>query len=86
MLSIGLRELNGSGHGGTVWLGDDGYQTIIEIKPIEPVDFDQHHPHHFTHNGPASRRAVVFQQPPCARYATGVAASGLASGSMTCGS
>ncbi len=39
-LNIGLQELNDSGHVGTVWLGDDGDQTIIEIILIEPEELD----------------------------------------------
>ena len=39
-LNIGLQELNDSGHVGTVWLGADGDQTIIEIILIEPDGLD----------------------------------------------
>ena len=39
-LNIGLRELNGSGHVGTAWLGADGDQTNVEVILIEPDEMD----------------------------------------------
>ncbi|MDQ3657424.1 MAG: hypothetical protein M3457_20405 [Chloroflexota bacterium] len=39
-LLIGLGELNGSGHVGTVWLGADGDQTEVVIQLIEPDELD----------------------------------------------
>jgi hypothetical protein len=35
-LNFGLRELNGSGYVGTVWLGAEGDQTDVKVILIEP--------------------------------------------------
>ncbi len=39
-VTIGLGELNGSGHVGTVWLGADGDQTEVAVLLIEPEELD----------------------------------------------
>ena len=39
-LLIGLGELNGSGHTGVAWLGDDGDQTEVAVTLIEPDEME----------------------------------------------
>lgn len=39
-LTIGLGELNDSGHTGIAWFGEDGDQTEVSITLIEPDEMD----------------------------------------------